>query len=202
MKLSGSTPVEVSRAELWRRLRDPAHVRRALPEGASFDEVEARSFAVVVTTGMAGTHGTYRGTVSVTEVQEPDRARLQVDVVGEPGTVRADVAVRLAEDGSGTLVSYDAEVVVTGLLAAVGRQVLAGSLTRVADEVLAALGDATPEPDAGSESGVGVEAAAGGEAAEVPLRPARHSWRLPAALATLAALVGALLRRRARRGGG
>ncbi len=89
---------------------------------------------------------------------------------GAPGTVKADVAVRLEERDGGTVLTYDADAVVGGMVGGVGQRMITGVAKKMAgvffngiDGVIAnGLPVAPSAPEAAAVAGVN-----GAEVAEV-----------------------------------
>jgi len=124
---------------------------------------------------------------------------LKASGAGAPGTVSADVQVQLApgEDGT-TVLSYDADAVVGGMIGGVGQRMLAGVATRTADQFFAAvdavLTGAAPITEV---QPAGEPAAAGQPAVFIapPRAPGPFGGQLAAgvALGAAAALLGVLV---------
>lgn len=143
--------------------------RMRWPVEVVWDMLHNRAGQFAATTAMPAVSGTYAGTLTVTDRQRPNLLTLTASATGEKGTVTVDVILRLtaADDGT-TLVTYEADGLVTGPLAAAGTRLLASAAQRVASEFFAAVdkgspprpvgpGDATHRPlpqSAGRRAGV------------------------------------------------
>jgi hypothetical protein len=126
---------------------------------------------MTVTAGVASVRGTYAGDVRLTDQRAPHGFVLRASGSGAPGTVTADVAVDLAPGDDGTtLLSYDADAVVGGMIGGVGQRLLssvakrtAGEFFTAVDEVLASGGAEEPAP-----AGVGAPLPGTGVGASLP----------------------------------
>ena len=78
-----------------------------------------------VTAGVAAIKGTYAGEVSLSDKEAPRSLTMQATGPG-PGTIDADVKVRLALSRRGRPTSYDADASVGGAIGGVGQRMLAG----------------------------------------------------------------------------
>ncbi len=140
MKVSGSAVLRAPRDRVWRALNDPAVLVRTIPGCSRLEEVGQDAYRMTVSAGVASIKGTYLGEVRLHEQQPPESFQLRATGAGGPGTVSADVLVRLAEDGEGgTRLDYDADAVVGGMIGGVGQRVLAGVARKTAGEFFAAV---------------------------------------------------------------
>ena len=121
-----------------------------------------------MTAGVASIKGTYAGTVQLAELQPPSSFVLRASGAGAPGTVSAEVAVRLTEQDGGTRLDYDADAVVGGMIGGVGQRMLAGVAKKLAgeffagvDEVLAGRRPAAPAARRADAAPVGARCHAG-----------------------------------------
>jgi uncharacterized protein len=221
VRISGTAAVAAPRAPLWDALQDPAVLARTLPGCESLEVVGEDHYRATVTAGVASVRGTYQGQVRLSDKQPPGSCQLQVEGAGTPGTIRADVTLRLEEDGGDTVVHYDADAVVGGMIGGVGQRMIGAAARRTADEFFTAVGHevvhgpsvAAPEPAlAGAPTGApgagpGAAPAVGqvfpGAAAAPSAAAGRSTDLLGAfALGALVALVGVVVGRLTARGRG
>ena len=95
---------------------------------------------MTVTAGVASVRGTYAGDVRLTDQRAPHGFTLRASGSGTPGTVAADVSVTLAADDNGTtLLTYDADATVGGMIGGVGQRLLATVAKRTAGEFFTAV---------------------------------------------------------------
>jgi uncharacterized protein len=224
VKITGSHTVSTARQPFWDALQDPAVLARTLPGCESLEVLGEDRYAATVTAGVASIKGTYSGEVELHDKQEPDSCRLRASGSGGPGTIQADVVLRLEEAEGSTTVHYDADAVVGGMIGGVGQRMIAGAARKTAGEFFTAVaeevrrGPAAPAI-AGAPGAPGVPAVAGapaagapaagapavgqvfaGSAAAAPEGPRRAIDLLAAfALGAIAALAGVLIGRRTAR---
>ncbi len=142
MKLSGETLLHAPVDRVYAALNDPAVLVRTIPGCERLERVGADAYRMVVSAGVAAIKGTYVGDVRLTNQQAPHSFVLKASGSGAPGTVSADVQVRLAVGADGTtLLSYDADAVIGGMVGGVGQRVLSGVAKKTADEFFAAVND-------------------------------------------------------------
>jgi carbon monoxide dehydrogenase subunit G len=220
MRIAGNATLHAPVDAVYEALKDPRVLVRTIPGCERLEQVGEDAYAMTVTAGVASVRGTYAGDVRLTDQRAPHGFVLRASGSGAPGTVSADVAVDLAPGDDGTtLLSYDADAVVGGMIGGVGQRLLssvaertAGEFFTAVDEVLAGGGaeEAAVTPDA-EVVGAPARAGAGGAGPRVYTAPARRQAAaipggefaagvvLGAAAALLGALVGGYLARRAAR---
>ncbi len=134
MKISGSANLEHSPEKVFAALNDPAVLARTLPGCESLEQIGASTYKMVISAGVAAIKGSYLGEVELADQVTPTSFTLRAKGAGAPGTIQADVKVNLAAEGTGTLLTYDADAVVGGVIAGVGQRVLAGVAKKTAME--------------------------------------------------------------------
>ncbi len=192
MKVTGSAVLHAPRATVWRALNDPAVLVRTIPGCHQLEAVGQDAYRMTLTAGVASIKGTYQGDVQLSDQREPDSFLLRASGAGGPGTIRADVIVRLAAESDGvTRLDYDADAVVGGMIGGVGQRVLAGVARKTAGEFFQAVDDVltakvAPAPVAQ------VPVPGGADAPAVFRAPATASPAISAGEFAIAALIGAV----------
>ena len=152
MKISGTATLHAPPGQVWMALNDPAVLTRTIPGCEHLEAAGPDSYRLTITAGVASIQGTYTGEVSLTDRQEPTSSRLAVNLVGAPGTLNASVLVLLVPSANGsTEVTYAADAVPDGMIAAVGQRLLASTMKQLASDFFASVDDilvAVPEQSA------------------------------------------------------
>ena len=227
MKVSGNATLQAPVERVYAALNDPGVLVRTIPGCERLEQVGDDSYRMTLSAGVASIKGSYAGDVRITDQREPNSFVLKATGAGAPGTVSADVVVRLEPGDNGcTVLSYDADAIVGGMIGGVGQRILAGVAKRTAgdffsavDDVLngaAPAGTATPEAPTrstvdGRAPGETLDGVAGSAGVYVrPAAPSRNGGLLPggefaagavfgAAVGLLGTLVGGLVATRAAR---
>lgn len=135
MKISGQNTVNAPVQRVWDALLDPSVLVRTIPGCERLEETGANAYAMTVSAGVAAIKGTYDGTCTLSDLHEPASLTMKVDGAGAPGTIGATVAVSFGDNGDGTtLLHYDADAVVGGMIGGVGQRMLSGVSKRMAGE--------------------------------------------------------------------
>jgi len=198
VKVSGTATLHATPEQVYAALNDPGVLVRTIPGCEQLEAVGPDRYRMTVTAGVASIKGSYLGDVQLADGAPPSAFTLKASGSGAPGTVNADVKVRLDASGEGTLLSYDADAVVGGAVGGVGQRVLSGVARKTAGEFFAAV-DALLLTGGAVEAGGAVPAAPPTEAGAVPAAAAGPVGRVftrPEAAATrpgVAAGVGSQL---------
>ena len=137
MKLQGEHVFQVSRDVLWQVLHDQTRMADWIPGCDKLEEIGPDRFAATMKIGVGAIKGTYKGTVQVTEKQEPSQYTLAVEGNAAPGFVRGKALMKLqVEDGNATRLVIDADVQVGGLIASVGQRFVSGIAKQLMRELL------------------------------------------------------------------
>ena len=140
MKIAGEATLQAPVRTVWDALLDPAVLVRSIPGCEQLESTGENSYAMTVTVGVAAIKGTYSGTCSLTDLEEHRSLRLTGQGSGAPGTISADVAVGLSDNGDGTTtLTYEADTVVGGMIGGVGQRMLTSVSRRMAAEFFGAL---------------------------------------------------------------
>ncbi len=206
MKLTGAATLQAPPEQVYAAFNNPAVLARCVPGCESLTQIGPDAYAMTVTAGVAAIKGTYTGEVALADGTPPSAFTLRAKGAGGPGTVSADVAMRLLPSAhGGTDLSYDADAMIGGTIGGVGQRMLNGVAKKMAGQFFAAVdadiasGGAVPvlaEP-------VGIGAAAGPTAAPAAEAPRVFPGRSATTTANLnldkgsgfaiGALVGGLL---------
>jgi hypothetical protein len=212
MKLAGEAVLHAPVERVWAALRDPAVLVATIPGCERLVATGPDSYDMTVTAGVASIKGSYAGTVSLTDLPEPNTFLMKASGAGVPGTVSADVRVSLTEAGEGTRLSYDADAAIGGVIGGVGQRMLIGVAKKLAGEFFTGVDDVLSgnrpaasaaqldgQRGAGQQAGgqaVGVAGQAGPAvftAAGAGARPMADSFLAGAVFGAATALLGVLV---------
>jgi carbon monoxide dehydrogenase subunit G len=141
MKISGDATLHAPIERVWEALRDPAVLARSIPGCEQLEAVGPGAYLMTVTAGVASTKGTYSGTVRVHDSTPPSSFAMSASGTGAPGTIGTDMQVRLSEVDGSTVLTYEADAAVGGMIGGVGQRMLAAVARRTADDFFAAVDD-------------------------------------------------------------
>ena len=140
MKLEGSYDIPVPRDRVWAAFLDPETLRQAIPGCEKLEAVGNGEYKATMKIGVAAVKGTFEGKVRLFDLKQPESYKMSVEGSGGPGFIRGETQIALAEAGTGTKVSYTADVQVGGLIAGVGQRMLGGVSKMMADQFFNRMG--------------------------------------------------------------
>lgn len=178
MKISGEATLQAPVAAVWDALLDPAVLVRAIPGCERLETTGEHRYAMTVTVGVAAIKGTYSGTCSLSDLVDHQSLRLTGEGAGAPGTISAEVAVQLADNGDGTTtLTYDSDTAVGGVIGGVGQRMLTSVSRRMAAEFFGSLEQVITgvPPVAVSAERAAAEPASGGAVFTPPRQPVASS---------------------------
>jgi hypothetical protein len=126
MKIEGTYTFLAPQARVWEVFNTPEHLQEALPGCEKLEEREPGKFDVYLKIGIAGVKGSYKGKMEIADAEPPHRTRLIGEGKGLPGFVKGEALIQLTPQDQDTLISYQGDVQVGGLLAGVGQRMIGG----------------------------------------------------------------------------
>jgi carbon monoxide dehydrogenase subunit G len=139
VNVSGEREFAAPRDAVWRVLNDPAAMARTMPGVESFDVHDDTRWTanVKIPLGLGG----LRMKVDMEKVdeREPEHAALQIKGNGVGAMLSMTTSFDLAENGSGTLMKWAADVKIAGPVGSMGQRVLQPIVNQQVQHVLAAL---------------------------------------------------------------
>lgn len=177
MKIAGSAVLHAPAERVWAALNDPAVLVRTIPGCSALEANGPDSYRMTVTAGVASIKGVYSGEVALHDQQPPRSFRLRASGAGAPGTVRADVLVRLEDGADGTTsLTYDADAVVGGMVGGVGQRMLVGVAKKTAGEFFRAVDGVLSGVPAAAEAAAVTSGSGAAGAGEPAGAPVAASW--------------------------
>ncbi|MGZ4453843.1 MAG: SRPBCC family protein [Nocardioides sp.] len=212
MKITGQNTIAAPVEKVWESLLDPRVLVATIPGCERLEETGENAYAMTVSAGVAAIRGTYSGACTLSDLVPHESLTMKLQGAGAPGTIDAGVAVRFERAGDTTVLSYDADAVVGGMIGGVGQRMLTSVSRRMAAEffgnvekAIAGGLPAVPTADAGRVASTGDRVETRGETPTVfaaPQRPASDDRSfltgvaVGGALVLAGAIVGGILGRR------
>ncbi len=173
MELSGFRIIEAPRDRVWEALLDPEILKACIPGCTGMSGSPEEGFDATVVQKVGPVKATFRGRVTLDDLERPDSLRLSGEGKGgAAGFAKGGAACRLSEAEAGaTRLDYDVEAKVGGKLAQLGSRVIDGFARKMADQFFENFKTAVEGPPAPEPAVSGEEAEADAEAA-----PQKRKW--------------------------
>ncbi len=125
MRIQGQQTLPAARDRVWKALLDPEVLGRTLPGCEGLESVGPDEYKMHMKLAIASVQGLFDGRVKLTDQNPPESYKLAVEGRGKVGFVKGGGTFRLEPSGnSETLVHYEGDVSVGGLIAGVGQRLL------------------------------------------------------------------------------
>jgi hypothetical protein len=137
--MNGEYVLPADRATVWAKLNDPDVLKTCIPGCETFETASENEFKAVVKVKLGPVSTRFRGTVTLSEIDAPNRYRISGQGDGGiSGFAKGGAVVRLKDAEAGqTRLLYDVEAQVGGKIAQLGSRLIAGVAKKNADEFFA-----------------------------------------------------------------
>jgi len=126
MKLEGKYKFAAGQQKVWEAFTTPDILKQAIPGCQSLTEYEPQKYDALLKIGIPGVKGTYAGKFEIVDAQPPFKCRMVGEGSGTPGFIKTDTAIELVAEGESTVVNYQGDVQVGGLIAGIGQRMIGG----------------------------------------------------------------------------
>ena len=124
MKLSGTATLPANREQVWELLTDPDRLAKCLPGAQSLVPDGPDRYKVAMKFGIAAFSGNFQGSVELADKKPPESLKMRVEGRGAPGFMKGEGTISLHGKGSETVVMYEGEAHVGGVIASVGQRMI------------------------------------------------------------------------------
>jgi hypothetical protein len=126
MKFQGEEAFGYALQDVWAALHDVKILTVTIPGCKSMTAIGDNRYKVALSLGVAAVRGDYEGTVKVTDDRPLAHYIIEGDGKGAPGFVQLRMDCTFERRDAGTLLKWQCEATVGGLIASVGGKVLTG----------------------------------------------------------------------------
>jgi carbon monoxide dehydrogenase subunit G len=157
MNMTGTRQIAASRQKVWAALNDPTILKQCITGCEALEQQSPTDMTARVKLAVGPVRATFNGKIKLADIDPPNGYR----IVGEgnggvAGFAKGGATVRLADDGSGTLMTYDVKADVGGKLAQLGGRLIDSTAKRFADEFFARFADLVGGAPADTAAGAGI----------------------------------------------
>ncbi len=133
MKLDGTYTFDAPRTMVFEMLQDPEVLAKIIPGCEELKLIGDNEYEAVLDISVGPVKSQFKGKVSLADLNPPESYTMHIDGKGAAGFVKGVGHVKLTEQETATLMSYEGDAQVGGRIVSVGQRLLdsaAKSLTR------------------------------------------------------------------------
>jgi carbon monoxide dehydrogenase subunit G len=193
MEIKGEYRIAAPREKVFAALNDPSVLQACIPGCESLEKVSDTEMAAKVRLRIGPVSANFSGKVTLSDIDPPNGYKISGEGQGGvAGFAKGGAVVTLREEGSETVLDYNADAQVGGKIAQVGARLITGTARKLADEFFGKFATLINNPSPAAVAGVA--SAAEGPPILPPVRSDsaqrgyRH-WFVIAAGATVLVLV-------------
>lgn len=135
MDLKEERRIAAPREAVFAALNDPEILAKAIPGCESLDKVSDNQFEATVTAKVGPVRAKFKGQVTLSDLNPPESYTISGEGKGgAAGFAKGGAVINLAEDGDGTLMTYEVKADVGGKLAQLGGRLIEGTSKKLAGE--------------------------------------------------------------------
>jgi uncharacterized protein len=135
MEMTGERRISASRKKVWAALNDPGILKQCIPGCEELQMQSPTDMTARVKLAIGPVRATFNGKVLLTDLDPPNGYRIAGEGSGGvAGYAKGGARVHLADDGLGTLMTYDVKADVGGKLAQLGGRLIDSTAKKLADE--------------------------------------------------------------------
>jgi uncharacterized protein len=171
MDMNGEYQIAAPRQRVWAALNDPEVLRQCIPGCEEIEKLSDVEWTAKVTAKVGPVKAKFGGKVTLSDLDPPNGYTITGEGTGgAAGFAKGGAAVKLIDQGTGTLLSYTVKAQVGGKLAQIGSRLIDGASRKLADEFFACFAamlsapagaEAAASPTAPSPAPAAAEAAIG-----------------------------------------
>ena len=139
MKVEGTYLIEADQKRVWDNMLDPEVLASCIPGCEQLTDVGGGRYEAALRVGIGAISGTYSGTVTVSDQDEPRSFKLTVEGKGAAGNITGEGLLALDGNERATEVQVQGEAHVTGLIARVGQRLLGPASKTMTDQFFGCL---------------------------------------------------------------
>ncbi|SFV27077.1 SRPBCC family protein [Hyphomicrobium facile] len=138
MDITGTYRISARREVVWAALNDPETLARCIPGCKELDAKSPEEMAAKVALKIGPVSATFAGTVRFEDIVAPAGYTLVGQGNGGlAGFAKGRAVVRLTDEGTDTILTYDAKADLAGKIASLGSRLIQSTTRKLADQFFA-----------------------------------------------------------------
>ncbi|HUS55820.1 MAG TPA: carbon monoxide dehydrogenase subunit G [Thermohalobaculum sp.] len=152
MQMQGERSIDASRSDVWAALNDAEVLKACIPGCETLEKTSPTTFEATVMQKVGPVKARFKGSVELSDIVETEGYTITGEGKGgAAGFAKGGATVRLTDEGSGTLLTYQAEAKVGGKLAQLGSRLIDGFARKMADDFFTRFQQAVEGPASDSD---------------------------------------------------
>src|SRR5258706_4964060 len=139
VKISGSHTIDAPQEQVWAALNDMEVLARIDPGCERLEQTGENEFEGTVKIGIQAIKGTYSGRIRLEDIQPPHHYKLVASGRSANGVVDGAGTVDLSEEDGKTVLKYNGDAQIGGMLASVGQRLIEGASKQMINQSIKAL---------------------------------------------------------------
>jgi carbon monoxide dehydrogenase subunit G len=138
MDMKGEYRIPAAQQAVWEALNDPETLKACIPGCETIEKVSDTELTATVKAKVGPVSAKFKGKVTLSDLDPPNSYKISGEGQGGPaGFGKGGATVTLEQDGSDTVLRYDANAQVGGKLAQIGARLVDGAAKKIADQFFA-----------------------------------------------------------------
>ena len=134
MDMTGERRIPAPRARVWEALNNQDVLKAAIPGCDSLEKTSDTDLKAIVAMKIGPIAARFTGKVQLLDLDPPNSYRIEGEGQGGvAGFAKGGAVVKLADDGDGTLLTYDVKAQVGGKIAQLGARLIDATAKQMAD---------------------------------------------------------------------
>ncbi len=135
MDMNGEYQIAAPRQRVWEALNDPEVLRQCIPGCEEIVKLSDVEWTAKVTAKVGPVKAKFGGKVTLSDLDPPNGYTITGEGTGgAAGFAKGGAAVKLVDEGDGTLLTYTVKAQVGGKLAQIGSRLIDGASRKMAEE--------------------------------------------------------------------
>jgi len=135
MEMTGEYKIPAPRQKVWEALNDPEVLKTCIPGCQELNKESDTELTATVKSKVGPVSATFKGKVTLSDIDAPNGYKIFGEGTGGvAGFAKGGAEVKLADDGDGTLLTYEATGQVGGKLAQIGSRLIDSTAKKMANE--------------------------------------------------------------------
>jgi len=135
MDMKGEYRIPAPQQAVWEALNDPETLKACIPGCETIEKTSDTEMTATVKAKVGPVSARFKGKVTLSDLNPPNSYRISGEGQGGPaGFGKGGATVALEQDGSDTVLRYEATAQVGGKLAQIGARLVDGAAKKIANE--------------------------------------------------------------------